>query len=80
MYTFFFPSPASRLRSQKKHWNIGYVKTVNCCSHEPSIGRKISNRQTSMAALTASRAAPATSTTSAPKATHQRKRSNGWGR
>lgn len=75
VYLLFLPSP-SRLCA-----NLGYVKTVNCCSHEPSIGRKISKRRTSTAAPTASPAAPATSTTSATlRATRRRKRSSGSAR
>ena len=67
---------ASRLCAK----NIGYAKTANCCSHELSIGRKISKHKTSTAAATASRAVQATSITNVPKAIRRRKRSNGWDR
>lgn len=83
-FDVYFSSLHLRLSSMRdlsrktNRQNIGYVKTVNCCSHEPSIGRrKISKRKISMAAPTASRAAPAILITNVPKATRQRKRSNG---
>lgn len=64
-----------------EHANIGYVKIVNCYSHEPSIGlRKISKRKTSMEVPIASRAVPATLTMHALKVTRRRKRSNGLAR
>lgn len=66
-------------KSTTARWNIGYVKIVNCFSHEQSIGRKTFKRRTiSMAVPSASRAALETSTTNAPKAHRRRKHSSGW--